>query len=154
MKKILLTFAGLALLVSPLLAATTPTPAPSPTPFPDIIPPQMREVPVNAYLEFDGSTADGATFTSHRTLQALTIPTDYTLYITDINWTCLSEADLDIRWNTASTVPIDSVRFLNTSQGKSTSLVTPKYSVKPGDYPVLGINTSSAGVVYIDGYIK
>jgi len=155
MRKVFLICLAMGLLTGQVWAAATPTPSPtpSPTPFPDILPPQMRPVPVNAYLEFDWSTQSVATLTNHRTLQPLTIPTDYTLYIDAINWSCNSASDVDLKWSTAGTL-IDSVRFLNEGQGKCAVFLTPKYSVRPGDHPVLYFNSSSAGVVFIDGYIK
>lgn len=156
MKQLALILAGLVLAGS-AMAATTPTPVPTATPTPTpvpIIPWWQDQAEVNAYLVFSGSTAATDLFVNHRTGQDLTVPTGYTLYITDINWTCASEANIDIKWNTASTTYIDSVRFGSTSQGKVISYTTPLYSPNPGDYPKLHFNASSAGVVFLQGYIR
>ena len=156
MKKTLLILAGLALLGGPVLAAT-PTPAPTVTPTPTpvpVIPLWQDEAEVNAWAIFTSGHAATVQFTNHRTGSVLSVPGTRTLYITGIRWTCQSEADVDIKWNTAGTY-IDSVRFPLSGQGKVVSnLDPPLYSPNPGDIPKLYFNNSSSGVVYLDGYIR
>ena len=159
MKKIILILAGLAFLTGSVQAAASPTPAgyktPTPTPTPVPLMPEFQdEVDVNAWCEFTDGSGLELTFTCHRTKSALSVPPYYTLYITDILWNCQSETTADIRWNTESSIYIDSVRFGNTSQGKCVQFMTPAYSPTLADVPKLHLNTSSAGVVYIHGVIR
>ena len=152
MKRAILIIAGLAVLASPVLAAT-PTPAPSPTPVP-LIPEFQDSVDVNAFCEFTNGSGLTLTFTDHRTKAALNIPPKMTMYITDILWNCQSACEADIRWTAESVVYVDSVRFLNESQGKVVSFDIPAYSPALSDEPRLHLNASSAGVVYIHGVIR
>ena len=140
--------------VSPTPTAV-PTASPVPFPYPDWEDPG----PFNIYREFDGSTAANIALYSPRMGTSFTVASYRNVVITDLSWTCASEADIDIRWSvsqsaSASGELIDSVRFPNEGQGKVINLVTPRRCIRAGEYPSLHFNASSAGVVYIDGYVE
>lgn len=155
MKYTVLVIAGLLLITGSAFSAATPTPAPSPspTPIPETLVPYQTRVNVNAYATFAAQTA-GMSFTNARTRQPLSVPSGWTLYITDINWSCSSAVNAYISWGTTSGLVVDSVYFPNTGQGKSTSLRTAKYSTSAGTAPVLTTDRAATGVVLIDGYLE
>jgi len=131
----------------------TPTPVPSPSPVPGVMPDWQSRVWVNASLIMTNSTTSPARPIDNRTGVALAVPRNHTLYITGVQWSMQSEANIDVRWSTSSDL-IDGIRFPFTGQGKSVSYDTPMYSIQPGEHPVLTINASTAGVFTLDGYIE
>jgi len=167
MKKLILIM-GLLLIVAPVMGATptavppTPTPSPSvtPTPVPADVPGGVINYPysVNLRANFtdltDGIVAD-TKLINVRNGQSFTVPAGQRYYVTDVNWSMLSEGVGTLEFDGVySDQLFDIMNAQVAGQGKVIHYSTPITSLDPACSPIISLDRACTGFCYVGGYLE
>jgi len=164
----LILIVGLLLIAAPVMGATptvvspTPTPSitPTPTPVPADVPSGVIVWPYDISLRANFSELTTAAITDTklinvRTGQSFTVPAHQRFYVTDVNWSLVSEVVAQLEFDgTYSDQLFDIMNAVFTGQGKVIHYSTPLTSLDPGCSPVLTTDRACTGWVYVGGYLQ